>query len=326
VTLRVGPERNEGSEVIIVNEQQMNILITGGTGFIGKHLLRELTTQHHSITLLTRGQSKTTTVNNATVRYRHWDPMNEGNWIDEAGGCDVIINLIGKNVFEQRWNKTVKEKILASRIVPTRMLVDAIAKAKQKPKLLISASAVGFYGDRNGETITEESSGGDDFLADVVMQWELVAYTAEQFDVRVATPRIGLVLEKSGGMIGKMLLPFRLFVGGPIGSGKQFLPWVHMDDVVRGILYPLKNEQFRGIYNLVAPNPVTMNEFAKIFGSILHRPSWLPVPNLALQILYGEGAKVILSGQKAIPQKLQSAGYLFSYPELRPALHSILKA
>jgi uncharacterized protein (TIGR01777 family) len=164
----------------------------------------------------------------------------------------------------------------------------------------------------------------DDFLAEVVRQWESAAFGAEQFGVRVAVPRIGLVLEKSGGMIGKMLLPFRLFTGGPIGSGRQFLPWVHMDDVVKGLLFPIENTQFSGRYNLVSPHPVTMDEFSRTFGSVLHRPSWLPVPDIALSILYGEGAKVILSGQNALPVRLQSAGYQFSFSELNAALKNIL--
>ncbi len=305
----------------------MNILITGGTGFIGTHLIRQLSSEPHSLVLLTRGRTQSFVIQKATVKYVHWDPYghSDDEWKNELNGCEVVINLIGKNVFEQRWNEKVKQGILNSRIVPTKALVEAIAGAERKPKLLISASAVGFYGDRNDETITEESSGGDDFLAHVVKEWEQAAYEAEKHGVRVATPRIGLVLERSGGMIGKMLLPFKLFVGGRIGSGRQFLPWIHMDDVVRGILFPVHNQPFRGIYNLVSPNPVTMNDFAALFGKILHRPSWIPVPDGALKILYGEGTKVILSGQKALPKKLQSSGYTFSFPELKAALIDILK-
>ena len=301
----------------------MNILITGGTGFIGTHLLRRLSVQPHSIILLTRGVSRTSALNNASLQYVHWDPLMRGEWMNKVNGSDVVVNLIGKNLFEQRWNKRVKSEILDSRIIPTSFLIDAIGQAKRKPKLLISASAVGFYGNRRDETITEESSKGDDFLSNVVKQWEDAAYRAEQFGVRVATPRIGLVLEKTGGMIGKMLLPFQLFAGGPIGAGNQFLPWVHMDDVVRGIVYPMENSSFHGFYNLVSPHPVTMNEFAKTFGRILHRPSWLPVPDIALTILYGEGAEAILSGQKTVPQKLQSSGFTFSFSDLDSALSNI---
>lgn len=302
----------------------MKIIITGGTGFIGSHLLRRLSQQEHSILLLTRGRSSRSVIGRSEVRHVQWDPLSRGEWMQEVDGSDVIINLIGKNVFEERWNARVKEEILNSRIIPTRLIAEAVSMSKKRPSLLISASAVGFYGNRGSETITEESSGGDDFLADVVRHWESAAFASEQFGVRVATPRIGLVLEKSGGMVGKMLLPFKLFGGGPIGSGRQFLPWVHMDDVVRGILYPMENETFRGVYNLVSPHPVTMDEFASQFGRVLHRPSWFPVPDLALSLLYGEGAKVILSGQKAVPEALQSSGFTFLFPDLMPALKSIL--
>jgi hypothetical protein len=261
----------------------------------------------------------------SVIRYVHWNPLHQDQWMKEIDGADIIINLIGKNVFEQRWNKKVKEEILNSRIIPTQNIVEAISRAEKKPSLLISVSAVGFYGNRSDEIITEESSGGNDFLAEVVRQWESAAYKAEQFGVRVATPRIGLVLEKTGGMIGKMYLPFQLFIGGPIGSGKQFLPWIHMDDVVRGILYPMENSSFNGVYNLVSPAPVTMKEFSKIFGAVLHRPSWAPVPSFVLTAMFGKGGKVILSGQRAVPKKLQESGFQFSFADLKSALENILQ-
>lgn len=302
----------------------MKYILTGGTGFIGSYLLRHLAQQKNEIVLLTRSSPRTELRLNSVLRYVQWNPFETGEWMKEFDGADIAVNLIGKNVFENRWSEPVKRQILESRITPTRLIVEAISRSTRKPGLLVSASAVGFYGDRNDEIITEESSGGNDFLAHVVQQWEGEAYNAEALGVRVATPRIGLVLQKNGGMIQKMLLPFRLFAGGPIGNGKQFLPWVHMDDVVRGILYPNENKDFHGIYNLVSPNPVTMKEFAKIFGRILRRPSWIPVPDIALTLLYGEGAKVILSGQRALPKKLESSGFRFSFSQVGPALTDIL--
>ncbi|MFA6468174.1 MAG: TIGR01777 family oxidoreductase [Bacteroidota bacterium] len=302
----------------------MKILIAGGTGFIGSAVIKYLSAFPYDLLLLTRGESRMELRGALTVKYIHWDPYSRGPWENEVSGCDVVINLIGKNVFEQRWNEQVKQEIHNSRVIPTKLLTEAIGAAQHPPAVLISASAVGFYGNRNDEKITEESTGGNDFLAGVVREWEAAAFAAEKFGTRVAVPRIGLVLDCSGGIIGKMLLPFKMFVGGPIGSGKQFLPWVHIQDVVRGILYPMENDQFRGVYNLVSPNPVTMLVFAKTIGSVLRRPSWFPVPNVALNILYGEGATVILAGQKAVPERLRSAGYEYSFPDLRPALDNLL--
>jgi uncharacterized protein (TIGR01777 family) len=303
----------------------MKFVIAGGTGFIGSYLLQALSREHHDIIILSRFPHDTRRMNNAVVRFILWNPYEAGKWMEEFDGADSVINLAGQGVVEQRWNTRVKERIFNSRIVPTRMIVDALERARVKPRLLISASAVGFYGDRRDELITEESDGGNDFLAYVVREWETAAYRAEQFGVRVATPRTGLVLAHNGGIIAKMLLPFRLFAGGPIGSGRQFLPWIHIDDVVRGFLYPIENDNFRGVYNLVSPNPVTMKVFANTFGTVLRRPSWAPVPSFVLKALYGEGGKVVLSGQRAIPQKLLSSGFIFKYPELPSALKDILK-
>lgn len=303
----------------------MKFVIAGGTGFIGSYLLHFLSRQPRQIVVLTRGNSRTTSLNASIIQYIHWDAYSSGSWAAELSGCDVVINLSGKNVFDRRWNNEVKNQIVNSRVLPTRLLVEAMAHAERKPKVFISMSAVGFYGNRNDEILTEESAGGNDFLAEVVKQWESAAYSAKQFGVRVATPRLGLALQKNGGMLGKMLLPFQCFVGGPVGNGKQYLPWIHMEDVVHGLLFPVVNEKFSGVYNLVAPNPVTMKEFASTLGSVLRRPSWLPVPELPLALLYGEGAKVILSGQKAIPQKLTDAGFRFAFSDLSTALKNILR-
>ncbi len=303
----------------------MKIVISGGTGFIGAYVLRHLSKGPHEIVLFTRSGNRTETIEAATVRYVHWNAYAAGVWMNEIDGTDVVINLVGKNVVEERWNERAKQEMYDSRIIPTKLIVDAIGSAPSKPSLLISASAVGFYGDRESETITEESSGGNDFLAYVVREWEGAAYRAEQYGVRVATPRTGLVLAKNGGMIAKMMLPFQLFLGGPIGNGRQYLPWIHIDDVVRGMLFAIENNDFRGVYNLVAPYPVTMEEFARTFGNVLHRPSWLPVPSFVLKAMFGEGGKVILSGQRTLPKKLLTAGFVFSHVELKSALEKILK-
>lgn len=303
----------------------MKFVITGGTGFIGGRLVRHLSAAPHEIVLLTRSAPRTERLNAAVVRRVTWDPLRSGAWGKEVDGADAVINLVGKNVFEQRWNVRVKRAILESRTVPTALLVEAMAAAAKRPALFVSASAVGFYGERGAEEVTEESAGGSDFLAYVVQEWEGAAYAAERLGVRVATPRIGLVLAKEGGMVQRMLLPFRLFAGGPVGSGRQYLPWVHMEDVVRGLLYPVEDTSFRGVYNLASPSPVTMREFASAFGAVLRRPSWAPVPPFVLSLLFGEGGAVILSGQRALPKRLEEAGFRFSYTDLRAALENILR-
>jgi len=303
----------------------VKFVITGGTGFIGGRLVRHLSSAPHDIVLLTRSAPRTERLNAAVVRRVTWDPLRTGAWAKEVDGADAVINLVGKNVFEQRWNARVKRAILESRTVPTALLVEAMAAAAKRPPLFVSASAVGYYGECGADDVTEENAGGSDFLAYVVQEWEGAAYAAERLGVRVATPRIGLVLQKEGGMVAKMLLPFRLFAGGPVGTGRQYLPWVHMEDVVRGLLYPVENASFRGVYNLAAPSPVTMKEFAAEFGGVLRRPSWAPVPPFVLSLLFGEGGAVILSGQRALPKRLEEAGFRFSYTELRTALENILR-
>ncbi len=304
----------------------MKIILTGGTGFIGTYLLQRLSEQPNDIVLFTRSPAAAKTMNAASLRYVHWDAKSFGPWIEEINGADVVINLIGKNVFEQRWTAAVKQELIDSRVHSTGLIVEAIRRSSRKPNVLVSASAVGFYGEKRDELVTEESPGGNDFLAGLVVQWERAAKKAEEYGVRVANPRTGIVLQKDGGMVERLLLPFRLFGGGWIGSGKQYIPWVHMDDVVRGMLYPIENETVSGPYNLTSPNPVTMKEFCRILGNVLHRPSWVPVPDFALKILYGEGAKVIIAGQKAVPQKLLNAGYQFSFSDLETALRDILRS
>lgn len=304
----------------------MKIILTGGTGFIGTYLLQRLSEQPNDIVLFTRSPAAAKTMNAASLRYVHWDAKSFGPWIEEINGADVVINLIGKNVFEQRWTAAVKQELIDSRVHSTGLIVEAIRRSSRKPNVLVSASAVGFYGEKGDELVTEESPGGNDFLAGLVVQWERAAKKAEEYGVRVANPRTGIVLQKDGGMVERLLLPFRLFGGGWIGSGKQYIPWVHMDDVVRGMLYPIENETVSGPYNLMSPNPVTMKDFCRILGNVLHRPSWVPVPDFALKILYGEGAKVIIAGQKAVPQKLLNAGYQFSFSDLETALKDILRS
>jgi uncharacterized protein len=301
----------------------MKIVIAGGTGFIGSRLVHTITQAPHDVVLLTRSHSRICTINAASVRYIHWDAETFGSWTEEINGSDIVMNLAGKNLFEERWNDRVKKELLHSRIHPTELIVETIQQAVLKPRLFISVSAVGYYGDRNDEPLTENSSAGKDFLANLVLQWERAARSAEKYGVRVAIPRLGIVLHRDGGILKKLQLPFSLFAGGWIGSGTQFVPWIHMDDVVRSLLFPVEHENFSGTYIVSAPQPVRMKEFCTALGQALHRPSWVPVPDTALKILFGDGANSILSGQNAVPQKMLSSGFRFNYDDVSSAFRTI---
>jgi uncharacterized protein len=301
----------------------MKIVITGGTGFIGSRLVQILTKTPHEIVLFTRTPSRIEIINSVSIRHIHWDAETFGAWTEEINGSDIVINLVGKNLFEERWNARVKNELVHTRIHPTELIVETIQQAVAKPSLLISASAVGYYGDRGDERLTEDSSNGNDFLSGLVTQWERTARSAEKFGVRVATPRIGIVLQREGGILKKLKLPFKLFSGGWIGSGNQFFPWIHMTDVIRSIVFPIDHEEFSGPYNVTAPVPLRMKEFCTVLGKVLRRPSWIPVPNIALKILFGEGGNAILSGQYAVPEKLLSSGFHFTYNDVSDALQDI---
>lgn len=302
----------------------MKILITGGTGFIGTHLLHQLSKSSNDIVLLTRSAPSTHMLNLATVRRVQWDARTFGVWTEELQDTAVVINLIGKNIFERRWNKKVKKELVESRVHATQLLVEGMNQQKHKPDVFVSVSAVGYYGDTGKESVTETSSAGKDFLAQLVFEWEAAALKAERHDVRVALPRIGIVLHKNSDFVQRLLLPFRIFVGGWIGSGQQYISWIHIDDVVKGIVFAIENTNVRGAYNLVSPHPVQLKEFCSAFGKILHRPSWIPVPTVLLKFFFGEVTEVITTGQKVVPQKLMDIGFQFSFPDLDSALVQIL--
>jgi uncharacterized protein (TIGR01777 family) len=236
---------------------------------------------------------------------------------------DGIFNLAGEPIAAKRWTHAQKERIKTSRVQSTRALVNAIATAKDKPKFLINASAVGYYGPHGDETITEESGPGDDYLSRVCVAWEEEASKAEAYRVRVVLVRTGIVLGKGKGALAKMVPPFKFFAGGPLGSGNQWMPWIHIEDQLGLLLFLLDNETARGPFNATAPNPVTMTEFGKTLGDVLNRPSWATVPAAVLTLLVGEMAEMLLNGQRAVPQAALKLGYEFKYPTLMPALQSL---
>lgn len=298
----------------------MKLVITGATGFIGPTLVHHYNRTGYQVSILTRSMMTTKT---KTVSYVNWDPSVPGDWEKEIDGADVVINLAGESV-AQKWNDQVKESILKSRVQSTRALVQAIEKAAHKPKVFVNASAVGYYGDRDGDDLDENSTKGEGFLSDVCAQWEAEARKAEDFGVRTAIVRIGIVLEREGGALSKFIPPFKMFVGGPLGSGKQWMSWIHRDDLIRLIAFIIENKEARGVFNATAPNPVTMKEFAKTLGHVMGRPSLFPVPGFVLKLKMGQMAdEMLLSGQKVLPKRAEEIGYQFEYGNLELALKTI---
>ncbi len=296
----------------------MKLVFAGGTGFIGTPLRSKLLNQGHSLTVLTR--SKPTTAASPNEKWLTWPGEPSGEWEKALEGADGVINLAGEPIAGGRWTDAQKEKIRSSRIQTTRALVAAIAKAQQKPKLLLNGSAIGYYGAHGDETLTEKEEPGKGFLGRTCREWEDEARKAEEHGVRVIRLRTGIVLGKGGGALAKMVPPFKLFAGGPLGSGKQWMSWIHIEDEVGLILFLLAHPNAHGAVNATAPNPVTMKEFCKTLGQALRRPSWAPVPSFALRLMLGEMADMLLTGQRVIPAEAERLGYRFQYPTLLEAL------
>ncbi|MBM4261586.1 MAG: TIGR01777 family protein [Deltaproteobacteria bacterium] len=296
----------------------MKLVVTGASGFVGSVLTESLLQDGHSLTLLTRRAPDSPS--HTSKRWLHWTPGASGDWEGAIDGCDGIINLAGEPIAKRRWSVRRKEKIRLSRIGATSVLVDAIAKAAQKPKFLINASAIGYYGHRGAEMVDEESGSGDDFLASVCRDWEAEALKAEQLGCRVVPLRTGIVLGAGAGALGKMLPPFQCFVGGPLGDGHQWMSWIHVDDEVGLIRFVLENEKAHGPVNATAPNPVTNKDFSKTLARVMKRPCFLSVPAFALRGIFGEAAEMLLGSQRVIPKVATELGYQFRYPTLSGAL------
>ena len=299
----------------------MKVAITGASGFIGSYLADRLRNQHHHLVLLSRNPLRETHVTKQD--WVSWDPGTADGWEQSLDGVDGIFNLAGEPIAAKRWSDAQKERIRSSRVESTKALVHAIAKAKEKPKFLINASAVGYYGPRGDETITEDGGPGNDFLSRVCVAWEEEARKAEAYGVRVVLVRTGIVLDQGKGALAKMVPPFKFFAGGPLGSGNQWMPWIHIEDQIGLLLFLLQNQNARGPFNATAPNPVTMAEFGKTLGDVLNRPSWATVPAGVLTLLVGEMAEMLLNVQRAVPQKALKLGYEFRYSTLMPALQSL---
>ncbi|MDQ3799221.1 MAG: TIGR01777 family oxidoreductase [Acidobacteriota bacterium] len=298
----------------------MKILISGASGLVGTHLIPTLEAKGHEIFRLVRKAPQ------ADDEIR-WDSEKGFSETERAKleNFDAVVHLAGDNVASENWSEEKKRKIRDSRVLGTRVLVDALKSLKNPPRIFVSASAIGFYGDREDEVLTEDSAKGVGFLPEVCDAWEMESEKAEEFGARVVMPRIGVVLAKDGGALEKMLTPFKFGVGGRVGSGKQWMSWITLEDLIGIIHFALENEKLRGVVNATAPNPVTNAEFTKTFGKVLRRPAILPVPEFAIKLMFGEmGETLLLQGARVLPERLLENGFEFKFPNLEEAMKSVL--
>jgi uncharacterized protein (TIGR01777 family) len=299
----------------------MKVAIAGGTGFVGSRLVERLLAEGHQVLILTRNPASVKPA--PSVEVVAYNPKESGAWQQSISGCDAVVNLAGEPIAEKRWTPEHKQEIVNSRKIGTQKIVEAISKANPKPLVLVSASAIGYYGTSETATFEESSPSGNDFLAQVCQEWEAEAQKVKDTGTRLVIVRIGIVLAM-GGAIGKMIPPFKMFAGGPIGTGKQWFSWIHRDDLVNLILFALQQREVEGVLNATAPNPVRMNEVSQTLGEVLNRPSWLPVPAFALEVLLGDGAQVVLEGQQVLPKRTITQGFDYQYPSLKQALEEFL--
>lgn len=298
----------------------MNLLLTGATGFIGTHLRRRLLEEGHDLTIITRSPGSWKEVSANNHRFISWD----SDLVAAMEAADVVINMAGENLFDRRWSESVKKKLYDSRIESTRVLVEAMGSASDRPELLISVSGVNYYGERGEDPLEESEPPGHDFLAMICQDWEAEAQKAKAFGIRVSNPRVGVVLHPDDGALDKMILPFKLFIGGPIGRGSQYMPWIHMDDLCRALLFPMHEETFSGPYNACSPSPETMRNLARLMGKVMNRPSLMRVPEWAVKLLLGESATPVLTSLKVIPAQLRQAGFQWTFEDLEEALADLL--
>ncbi|HEV2813193.1 MAG TPA: TIGR01777 family oxidoreductase [Solirubrobacteraceae bacterium] len=299
----------------------MRLTLTGATGRIGRSIVEAASARGDELTVLTRSPERAASKLPQGVEALAWDPKGGPAPATALSGRDAVIHLAGEDV-AQRWSDRAKQEIRESRELGTRNLVAGIAAAEPRPTALVSASAAGYYGARGDEPVDETAPPADDFLAGVVVAWEREARRAEELGVRVALMRTGVVLSADAGALKKMLPPFRLGVGGPVGGGRQYIPWVHLDDVVGMYLEAAGDERWSGPVNVVAPGSVTNKEFSKALGKALHRPAVAPVPGLALKLLYGEMSQIVLTGARMAPTRAQALGYAFRHPRVQEALEA----
>jgi len=306
----------------------MKILIAGGSGLIGRALTRELLRDNHQVVILSRDPARTPAISE-DVYIAGWDGKTARGWSQLLEETDAIVNLAGANIagddfFPTRWTNSRKQIIRQSRLNAGRAIVEATTIAKHKPSVLVQSSAIGFYGPLVDHAVDETGPAGGDFMARLCQEWELSTESVELSGVRRVVARTGIVLSDHGGALGRMILPYKLFAGGPFGKGKQVMSWIHIADEVAAIKFLIESPEATGIYNLTAPNPVTNAEFGKTLSKVMHRPYYLPVPGFAMRMLFGEVATVVLDGQRVLPASLLRSGYEFKFPNIELALQQIL--
>jgi len=306
----------------------MRVFLTGGTGLIGSRIVRRLLDRRDSPVLLTRSAARTRGKFPAEVEIIEGDPMRPGPWQGVLGECDAVINLVGEGINAKRWSDSFKKVLTESRTISSRNVVAALRDkplaSNGRPKVLVNASAVGYYGPHEDDEVDENTPPAGTFLGRLCADWEKEAFAALAAGVRVCTVRVGLVLDRNGGALGSMLPPFRWGLGGRLGSGKQWMSWIHHEDMMNLFLIPLDNPRASGAINGTSPNPVTNAEFTRVLGKVLNRPTWLPAPGWGLRMFLGEFAEAVLTGQRVMPRAALSLGYTFKFPTLELALRDVL--
>ncbi len=297
----------------------MRVVVTGATGFVGQVVVKQLLQAGCEVVILTRNVARAAISLGSSCKYFQWDDTNSLPPLEALDGSDGIINLMGETI-SKRWDEQQKKKIYNSRINGTRRLVEAIEQLAQKPKVFVSASAVGIYGNRGSENLDESSTLADDFLAKVCKDWENEANKARNHGLRVVLIRTGVVIGRNGGALEKMLPIFKLGAGGPVGSGSQYMSWIHIEDLANMYVEALKNENVKGALNGTAPYPATNSEFSKMLGKVLRRPAFMPAPEFAMKLAFGEMSQILLEGQKVLPAKFKEQQFRFRYPTLEMAL------
>lgn len=301
------------------------VVVTGATGLIGRAVCAQLVAHGYQVVVFSRNAEQARAAVPRAAEYVSWTPSESGAWAAALDGAYGVIHFAGAPIIGKRWNEAYKRELRDSRIIGTRGLVNAMAAAQRRPRVFVSGSAIGYYGNRGDEPLDESSRPGNDFLAQLVVDWEAEAAKAEQHGIRTALIRTGIVLDTEGGALKPLLLPFRLGVGGPVLPGSQYWSWIHLDDEVGLILKALEDDSMRGPINATAPEPQTNRDFSRTLGKVLNRPSLIPVPGFALNLLLGEVAEpLIVNGQRVLPKQAQQHGYVFKYPTLEPALRALL--